>query len=131
MAFSVLIIDDNATTGGVLKELFQRYNIDVTLVGTFAAGIAANRIQPRNLVALDLELPDSPDILKTLARANEFKPSQVVVVTGHEDTKIIEEMNRTGQAYILKGEPGRSMFSQLMESLGLTNDKGLPIKPSE
>lgn len=125
MPHSVLIIDDNATTGGVLKELFERYKIDVTLVGTLAQGIAANHLRPRNLVALDLELPDSPNTLETLRAANKFEPSKVVVVTGHDDPDVMEELERTKQPYVVKGAPGKSMFSQLMTHLGLTNDKGL------
>ncbi|NKQ55671.1 response regulator transcription factor [Amycolatopsis sp. K13G38] len=81
----VLVVEDDATIGGVLEASLRRHGYTVRWERTGTGGLAATDREPFDLVLLDLGLPDL-DGIEVCRRMRSAQPSTVLVIlTARQD----------------------------------------------
>jgi DNA-binding NtrC family response regulator len=80
----VVVIDDERPILMTLEALLKRHNYEPLLANTASAGLGAIRKNNPDLVLLDLGLPDADglDVLKQIRE--EWKDTQVIILTAHD-----------------------------------------------
>jgi len=93
----VLIIDDDPKVGWILTEGLEDF-YDIQLARDGVEGIQlASKVQPE-LILLDIKMPgmDGIEVLRKLKKAD--IPSEVIMLSGHGETKYIVESIQLGAA---------------------------------
>jgi DNA-binding response OmpR family regulator len=87
---AVLVIEDHAALADGLRHNLEFEGYAVRVAGSAAAGIAALRERPADLVILDLMLPDGDGfhVLRTLRGAGDATPVLVLTALGDESDKV-------------------------------------------
>ena len=76
---SMLVIDDDPGSSGLLREVFGSEGYDVTLAASGAEGLAAAARQPFDIVLCDVQLPDI-DGIEVLRRLLGMAPETTVIL---------------------------------------------------
>ncbi|MBI3967536.1 MAG: response regulator [Chloroflexi bacterium] len=87
-AGSVLIVEDDPTLAGILREWLQDHDLDVTVANDGASGLARYREQPPDCLVLGLILPDLSGwtVLERIREIDEL--TQIVILTIPSDTEL-------------------------------------------
>jgi DNA-binding NtrC family response regulator len=94
----ILIIDDEEAICFAFQRYFEPRGCRVRVASTAAAGLAAYRQEPADVVFLDVRLPDG-DGLELLGRLCEGDPqARVVVITAHGSLEMVTRALR-GKAF--------------------------------
>lgn len=108
-ALNVLVVEDSPYDAKIIQELFRDIkngaSFNLAFAETLQKGAAAAREAPRDVVLLDLNLPDSygPE---TLGRAEALFPDlPVIVMTGfYEEHLGLDLIKKGAQDYLVKGK---------------------------
>lgn len=118
--FTVLVIDDSATTRQIEKAIFET---DGYIVETAVDGIEALDLLKSkhvDIIVTDIKMPrmDGIVFLSNLRRSAEFKDTPVIVVSGVYDLETKEKFIDAGaQAFIVKSEFQRGNLLQAVKEL--------------
>jgi DNA-binding NtrC family response regulator len=99
----VLLVDDEVVFGFALAERLRLKHYDVKVVSRVEDALAVVRNDPLDVVLLDFMMPgmDGIEILKFIKQID--SSIEVIMLTGHADTSIIEEVMKSGASeYIIK-----------------------------
>ncbi len=99
----VLLVDDEVVFGFALAERLRLKRYDVKVVSRVEDALAAVRNDPPDVVLLDFKMPgmDGIEILKFIKQID--SSIEVIMLTGHADTRIVEEAMKSGAfEYIMK-----------------------------
>jgi DNA-binding response OmpR family regulator len=96
------IVDDSALIGGALRLLFEAHQYRVSVAHSVASAIGNERMDPSDILLLDLSLSDGDglEVLAGLRRHNAPVPL-TIVLTGHDDDVTRERCRRAGCAQVL------------------------------
>jgi two-component system KDP operon response regulator KdpE len=100
-AIRVLVIDDEAAIGGLLRDALETAGYRVTVADTGAAALAAAHAQGPHVVLLDLGLPDRDglDLIAPLRQAG----ATVLVVSARDATaQKVAALDRGADDYVTK-----------------------------
>lgn len=100
---SVLVIDDDDTTLGILKDLLTIDGFSVSTAGEGDEGVAIFKKLSPDLVVTDINMPqvDGLEVLSTIREIDGTVP--VVVVTGHGDLdNAVRALRRGAHDFLLK-----------------------------
>ncbi|MEO5334489.1 MAG: response regulator [Magnetococcus sp. YQC-5] len=96
----VLVVDDNNTGSGLLKEMLASFSFVSQIVNSGEAALAevkraASESKPYQLVLLDWKMPDGMDGLETAQRIKESLDSvpipRIILITAYSRAEIIQE----------------------------------------
>ncbi|TVP56887.1 MAG: sigma-54-dependent Fis family transcriptional regulator [Gemmatimonadales bacterium] len=92
----LLIVDDEASIRGILRQLFEYEGHEVTVASSGEDALSAIRKAPPDAIFLDVKM-EGMDGLETLAAIKEEHPSlQVVMISGHGTIDTAVEATRRG-----------------------------------
>lgn len=100
---SVLAIDDDETTLGILKDLLNMNGLSVLTAPQGRDGIEIFRENPTDLVITDIRMPhmDGLEVLRRIREIDESVP--VILVTGHGDMdNALRALRRGAYDFLLK-----------------------------
>jgi DNA-binding NtrC family response regulator len=102
MAFTILIVDDEAKARGPIARMLKAEGYDILEAESLATAVATLKDHSADMLILDFVLPDGHglDLLRKLS-ATRPKP-QVVVVTGTADVRTAVEALHLGAADLLE-----------------------------
>ncbi|MEW6067447.1 MAG: response regulator [Nitrospirota bacterium] len=99
----VLLVDDEIEFVTALAERLQLRNYDVRYATNALEAISSINTYGPDVIILDLKIPgmDGIEILKTIKKLHQT--IEVIMLTGHGDTKSVEEGMKSGAfEYIMK-----------------------------
>jgi two-component system, cell cycle sensor histidine kinase and response regulator CckA len=128
----VLIVEDNPGDARLFKELVRDAGVghwQLVHVDRLSAALERLRLQPFDVMLLDLSLPDA-DGLETLIRAHAEAPKvPIVVLTGLDDQALAVRAVRAGaQDYLVKGRMDGDL---LVRSIRYASERGRTIEALE
>ncbi len=109
---NILIVEDNPLDAKIIsKMLLTDSQFEIELVDTLSAGLDKLKENATDLLLLDLNLPDSRDIM-TFQKVNECFPNiPVIILTGQDDENTAMEALRQGaQDYLFKGKINKNLL---------------------
>ena len=80
---SALIVDNNATSRGILQEMLESWEMRPTAVDSAAAGLSYLSTHPCDVILMDSDLP-GPDFLETLKSQRDQMRSVIVMVKSND-----------------------------------------------
>jgi two-component system cell cycle sensor histidine kinase/response regulator CckA len=128
----VLLVEDNPGDARLFTELVRETgvgNSQLVQVDRLSAALERLRLEPFDVMLLDLSLPDA-DGLETLIRAHTEAPKvPIVVLTGHDDEALAVRAVRAGaQDYLVKGRVDGDL---LVRSIKYAAERGRTIEALE
>ena len=99
----VLLVDDEVEFSSALAERLQLRNYDVKTASNALEALGLVHSYPPDVVILDLRIPGM-DGIEALKAIKKFDPTiEVIMLTGHGDTRSVEEGMKSGALeYIMK-----------------------------
>ncbi len=96
--YKILIIEDEETLGGILKDLFENEGFEVTLAKDGVEGLMMALDKQPDVVLLDIIMPklDGLNMLKQLRSYERGKDIRVIFMTNVNDTKEVHEALANG-----------------------------------
>ena len=136
MRTRILIIEDDSTLAGSLKNALEREGYDVTTAEEAAEGLGSAKGQPFDVVVTDLQLAKGLeptaglDLIRALHAAKPQLP--VILMTAHHTTQTAIEATKLGAFdYILKSSDKRFMEELLDLVVRAVESKRLMSEPVE
>jgi two-component system cell cycle sensor histidine kinase/response regulator CckA len=128
----VLLVEDNPGDARLFTELVHEAGAGhwrLVQVDRLSAALERLRLEPFDVMLLDLSLPDA-DGLETLIRAHAEAPKvPIVVLTGHDDEALAVRAVRAGaQDYLVKGRLDGDL---LVRSIRYASERGRTIEALE
>ena len=128
----VLLVEDNPGDSRLFTELVRETGAghwQLVQVDRLSAALERLRLEPFDVMLLDLSLPDA-DGLETLIRARAEAPKvPIVVLTGHDDEALAVRAVRAGaQDYLVKGRMDGDL---LVRSIRYASERGRTIEALE
>ncbi|HEU4629297.1 MAG TPA: response regulator [Gemmatimonadaceae bacterium] len=117
MPCRILLVEDSALVVHALTLLLELAGHQVGAAGSVAEAVARARVEPPDILLLDLTLPDGDglQVLEAL-RAMDAAPPVTVALTGHEDRATIARCELAGcRAVLLKPVPTRELLARVAE----------------
>jgi len=99
----VILVDDEVEFGFALAERLRLRHYDVKVLSQVEDALAAVRNDSPDVVLLDFMMPgmDGIEILNIIKQID--SSIEVIMLTGHADTRIVEEVMKSGASeYIMK-----------------------------
>ena len=123
----VLVVDDNATSRAILKEMLASFGFDATLCASGAEGIAELRAAvaadlPYSLVLMDWRMPamngvEAAQAIKT--DTNLAPHPRIVLVTAYGREEVMQQARATQlDGFLIKPINPSMLFDTLMNALG-------------
>ena len=115
----VMIVEDSDLVTSALRILFEETGRRVTVAHSVSEAIAAGRLDPPDLLLLDLSLPDGDglEVATTLARAG-VEPRATVAITGRDDPDSLRRCSAAGvTAVMVKPVPAKELLKKAAEWL--------------
>jgi PAS domain S-box-containing protein len=122
----VLVVDDNATSREILKDMLESFTFEVTVAASGEEGITelenAPIDQPFELVVMDWKMPEMNGIeaserIKSHARLN--KIPAVILVTAYGREEVMQQAEQVGlNGFLLKPVSPSVLFDATMETFG-------------
>lgn len=115
--YRILLIDDDAATGRLVRKHMERIGHAVHQAGTVAEGRAACRAEQYDVIILDQSLPDGDglQLFRELAAEGPLPPVIMFTSTGDEDLAV-QAMKAGLSDYLVKGSPD-SFLRSLQEAI--------------
>jgi PAS domain S-box-containing protein len=115
---SVLVIDDDATTLWILRELLDMSGLKVLMASEGREGIEIFRNSPTDLVITDIRMPhiDGLEVLRRIREIDENVP--VILVTGHGDLdNALGALRRGAYDFLLKPINGEILLNAVRKGI--------------
>lgn len=114
----ILVVDDERPILMTLEALLERHGHQVRLAPTAAAGLAAIKQAPPDLVLLDLGLPDA-DGLETLGQIHREHPTVMIIILTAQDSlsNAIESIKLGAFHFISKPYAAEELLSLIGRAL--------------
>jgi len=94
---NILVIDDDTLQRGVTRNLLEKLGYSVESVSSGEKGIEYLKSNARDLIILDMIMPDGMDGTETYKNILKFKPDQkAIVVSGFADSEKVESVLKLG-----------------------------------
>ena len=104
----ILIVEDDRTSGSLLKALLRRSSLSVSeikAVGRLDDALKCLDQSSYDLVLLDLNLPDSCGVVTLASVAKAHSHLAIVVITGeHDENLAMAILAKGAQDYLVKGK---------------------------
>jgi DNA-binding response OmpR family regulator len=113
---AALLIDDDARLGALVAEYLAKHEIDVTVVGDGARGLAALRKRRFDVVLLDLMLPgvDGLEICRRIRAVPEMAAIPIIMLTAKgEDVDRIVGLELGADDYLPKPFNPRELLARI------------------
>ncbi len=106
----VLVVDDNATSRGILQEMLEFFSFEVTLAASGQEGLTelekASESQPFELVIMDWKMPGMDGIEASRRIKNHTSLSKIppiVLVTAYGREEVMQQAEEVGlEGFLLK-----------------------------
>jgi polar amino acid transport system substrate-binding protein len=123
---NVLVVDDNATSRELLKDMLESFSFKVSLASSGEEGIAelvgANADNPFELVVMDWKMPgmDGIEASKRIKKHKLLKKiPPIVLVTAYGREEIMEQADQAGlEGLLFKPVTPSLLFDTIMQALG-------------
>jgi signal transduction histidine kinase/CheY-like chemotaxis protein len=122
----VLVVDDNATSRGILQEMLESFSFDVSVAASGAEGIteleSAQEDKPFELVVMDWKMPGMDGIeasrrIKNHTGLSKIPPIVLVTAYGRED--VMQQAEEVGlEGFLLKPVNPSMLFDTIMQAFG-------------
>jgi PAS domain S-box-containing protein len=122
----VLVVDDNATSREILRDLLESFSFEVSLAASGEEGLSelekASDDQPFELVVMDWKMPGMDGIeasrrMKTNTRLS--KVPAIVLVTAYGREEIMQQAEAAGlDGFLLKPVSPSVLFDTIMQAFG-------------
>jgi polar amino acid transport system substrate-binding protein len=122
----VLVVDDNATSRGILQEMLESFSFKVSVAASGEEGITeiedANSDKPFKLVIMDWKMPDM-DGIEASKRIKDHKGLRkiptIVMVTAYGREDVFQQAEEVGlEAFLLKPVNPSMLFDTIMQAFG-------------
>jgi len=122
----VLVVDDNATSRGILREMLVSFSFEVTLAASGQEGLTeletASESQPFELVLMDWQMPGMDGIEASRRIKNHkglSKIPAIVMVTGYGREEVMQQVEEVGlEGFLLKPVSPSMLFDATMQAFG-------------
>jgi two-component system NtrC family response regulator len=120
----ILIIDDDMAVNELLASVVTRMGNSAQSAGSAQEGLSMARVQPFDLVLLDVGLPDA-DGLKILPQLREHpQPPEVIIITGNGDPDAAEMAVKSGAwDYLVKPSSVDNIRLTIQRALAYRSEK--------
>jgi CheY-like chemotaxis protein/HPt (histidine-containing phosphotransfer) domain-containing protein len=124
----VLVVDDNATSRDILREMLESFSFEVSLAASGAEGIAeleaAVKDKPFELVIMDWKMPGMDGIEASKLIKNHqglSKIPAIILVTAYGREEIMKQAEDLGlEGFLLKPITPSVLFDSIMQAFGET-----------
>ena len=124
----VLVVDDNATSRDILKEILESFTFEVTMAASGREGIteleSAKEDKPFELVVIDWKMPGMDGIEASRRIKNHeglSKIPAIILVTAYGREEIMQQAEDLGiEGFLLKPVNASMLFDTIMLALGET-----------
>ena len=121
-----LVVDDNATSRGILQEMLKSFSFEVTLAASGQEGLMelekASESQPFELVIMDWKMPgmDGMETSKQIkTHTGLSKIPAIVMVTAYGREEVIQQAEGIElEGFLLKPVTPSMLFDTIMQALG-------------
>ena len=122
----VLVVDDNATSRSILKEMLESFTFDITVAATGPEGIAelenANEDKPFELVIMDYKMPGMDGIEASMHIKNHKRLSKIppiILVTAYGREEVMRQTEAVAlDGFLLKPVNASMLFDAIMQAFG-------------
>ncbi len=122
----VLVVDDNATSRGILHEMLESFTFEVTLAASGPEGITelenANESKPFELVIMDWKMPgmDGIEASKRIKQHEDLsKIPPIILVTAYSREEVMQQAEEVGlEGFLLKPVSASMLFDEIMQVFG-------------
>lgn len=122
MSISVLVVDDDEMNRIIVSKMVQREGASVTAVGGGAEALEALKECPRELVLLDMQMPDldGPDTAVAIrALGDTIEQPRIVILSAFVDESVRQRAREAGVSDILQKPLDRSDLARLVGAADL------------
>ncbi|MGD9267501.1 MAG: PAS domain S-box protein, partial [Desulfobacterales bacterium] len=121
-----LVVDDNATSRDILKDMLESFTFEVTVAASGPEGIteleSANADKPFELVVIDWKMPGM-DGIEASKRIKEHgglsKIPAIVLVTAYGREEVMQQAEEVGlEGFLLKPVNPSMLFDAIMQAFG-------------
>jgi len=124
----VLVVDDNATSRSIFREMLESFSFKVTLAASAQVGLTelekASEIQPFELVIMDWQMPGMDGIEASRRIKNHkglSKIPAIVMVTAYGREEVMQQVEAVGlEGFLLKPVSPSMLFDAIMQAFGET-----------
>jgi CheY-like chemotaxis protein len=122
----VLVVDDNATSRDIFKEMLESFSFEVSVAASGAEGIAelesASKDKPFELVIMDWKMPGM-DGIETSQQIKDHKNLNkvptIIMVTAYGREEVMQQAESIGlEGFLLKPVNPSMLFDAIMEAFG-------------
>ena len=122
----VLVVDDNATSRDILKDMLESFTFEVTVAATGQEGIteleSAKEDRPFELVVIDWKMPGMDGIeasRRIKAHEGLSKIPAIVLVTAYGREEIMQQAEEVGlEGFLLKPVNPSMLFDTIIQAFG-------------
>jgi signal transduction histidine kinase/CheY-like chemotaxis protein len=122
----VLVVDDNATSREILKDLLESFTFEVTVAASGSEGIteleSADKNVPFELVVMDWKMPGMDGIEASKRIKNHKRLSNIpaiIMVTAYGREEVMQQAEALGLAgFLLKPVSPSMLFDAIMQAFG-------------
>ena len=122
----VLVVDDNATSRDILRDMLESLSFEVSLAATGQEGIAeiekADRDKPFEIVIMDWKMPgmDGIETSKRIKENSKLKQvPQIVMVTAYGREEVMQKAENIGlEGFLLKPVSPSVLFDTIIQARG-------------
>ena len=131
----VLVVDDNATSRQIFKEILESFTFDVSLAATGEEALSEleSAQEPYRLVIMDWKMPGLDGIetsRRVKSNPNLGKIPAIIMVTSYGREEVMHLSKQIGiEGFLLKPVNASILFDAVMEAMGTKNDCRQGRKP--
>lgn len=122
----VLVVDDNATSREILKDLLESFSFDVSLATSGEEGLRAlekaSKADPYELVLMDWKMPGMNGIEASRRIKNHpglAKIPTIIMVTAYGRESIMRQADQIGlEGFLVKPVSSSALFDTIMQACG-------------
>jgi PAS domain S-box-containing protein len=122
----VLVVDDNATSRKILKDMLESFTFEVTVAASGQEGITelknAEKDQPFELVVMDWKMPEMDGIeasRRIKSHSGLTKIPAIILVTAYGREEVMQQAEQVGlDGFLLKPVSASVLFDASMQAFG-------------
>jgi PAS domain S-box-containing protein len=134
-----LVVDDNATSQEILKDMLESFTFDVTVAASGPEGIAelenADKDKPFELVIMDWKMPGMDGIEASRQIKNHSglkKIPAIIMVTAYGREEVMQQVEQVGlDGFLLKPVSPSVLFDASMQAVGQAIPEESSVGPKE
>jgi len=127
MSYSILIVDDSATTRAIIKRTIKIAGIDAGELVEAPDGLAALKLlqqKPIDLILLDLNMPNMTgmELTRTIRADPKFSSTKIIIVSSESTAARIEQLRNDGvNGYVKKPFTPEQIRNVINTVIGVAN----------